>query len=133
MPLIKRFGFFFIGLALGLIFLAYFFKEKRAEFCYLPNCRTLKSIRTQEKINFAPNMQQLLDNKTITEEQIDSVLTYGDVNFDKSDIARSQTSSEDKCSTYYINGKINNEPVELVVKNCKFVADILDIKKETIE
>ncbi|MEL4308672.1 DUF4258 domain-containing protein [Joostella sp. CR20] len=129
MPLLKRVGFYLIGLALGLIFLAYFFREKRAEFCYLPNCRTLKSIRTQETINFAPNMQQLIDNKTISEEQIDSVLTYGEVNFSKSDINRDQA-AEDRCSTYYIDGKINNEPVELVVKNCKFVADILDLNKK---
>ncbi|MEH6704476.1 MAG: DUF4258 domain-containing protein [Galbibacter orientalis] len=130
MPLIKRIGFYLIGLSLGLIFLAYFFKEKRAEFCYLPNCRTLKAIRTQEEINFSSKIQQLIDNNTISEEQIDSVLTYGEVNFSKSNIDREQTNSEDKCSTYYIDGEINNEPVELVVKNCKFVADILDVSKK---
>ena len=97
----------------------------------MPNCRTLKAIRTQEEVNFSPKIQQLIDNNTISEEQIDSVLTYGEVNFSKSNIDREQTNSEDKCSTYYIDGEINNEPVELVVKNCKFVADILDVSKKT--
>ncbi|MCM5663189.1 DUF4258 domain-containing protein [Galbibacter mesophilus] len=127
MSLLKRVGFYLVGVSLGLIFLAYFFREKRAEFCYLPNCRTLKSIRTQEKIEFSPSVQQLLDNNTISEEQLDSLLTFGEVNFSKSDVDRTQSLSEEKCSTYYIDGQINNKPTELVVKNCRFKAEILDI------
>ncbi|QLE02785.1 DUF4258 domain-containing protein [Galbibacter sp. BG1] len=129
MSLLKRVGFYLVGVSIGLIFLAYFFREKRAEFCYLPNCRTLKSIRTQEKIEFSPYIQQLLDNKTISKEQIDSILTYGEVNFSKSNVDRTQDLSEEKCSTYFINGEINKEPTELVVKNCRFKAEILEINK----
>ncbi|MCX2680798.1 DUF4258 domain-containing protein [Galbibacter sp. EGI 63066] len=127
MPLLKRIGFFLIGVSIGIVFLAYFFREKRAEFCYLPNCRTLKTIRTQDVVNYSPKMQQLIDNNTVTLEQIDSVLTFGDVNFSKSDIARKRDTKGEKCSTYYIDGNINNKPIELVVENCDTVAEIAQI------
>lgn len=67
MSLIKRIGFYLIGFSLGLVFLAFFFKEKRTEFCYLPNCRVLKEIRSKE-LTFTPEIQLLIDNNTITLE-----------------------------------------------------------------
>lgn len=75
-------------------------------------------------------MQQLLDNNTISKEQIDSVLTNGKVNFSKSEVDRTQDLSQEKCSTYFIDGKVNNEPIELVVKNCRFQAEIIRINKK---
>lgn len=124
MSLFKRFGFYLFGVCLGLIFVAYFFKEKRAEFCYLPNCRTLKTIRTQDTLAYSPKIQYLIDNKSIVKENIDSILTYGEVDFTKSKIDRSDVTPTESCNTYYINGYINNEPVELVVYNCKFSAEV---------
>lgn len=130
MSLFKRFGFYLFGVCLGLIFVAYFFKEKRAEFCYLPNCRTLKTIRTQDTLSYSASIQSLIDNKSIVKENIDSILTYGDVNFTKSKIDRSEVSpSEKNCNTYYIDGYINNELVELVVYNCKFSAEVQKLNK----
>ncbi|EKF56032.1 hypothetical protein I215_03775 [Galbibacter marinus] len=129
MSLFKRFGFYLFGVCLGLIFVAYFFKEKRAEFCYLPNCRTLKTIRTQDTLSFSPSVQSLIDNKKILEENIDSILTYGSVNFTKSKIDRSDVSSFEVCNTYYIDGYVNKQPVELVVYNCKFSAEIQKLNR----
>lgn len=110
-----------------MIFVAYLFKEKNAEFCYLPNCRTLKTIRTQDTITFNSKVQMLLDNQKVAQENIDSILTYGEVNFSKSSIDRSEGSPTEKCNTYYIEGFINNQPIELVVYNCKFSAEIKDL------
>lgn len=124
MSLFKRFGFYLFGVCLGLIFVAYLFKEKKAEFCYLPNCRTLKTIRTQDTLTYSVEIQNLMDNRKVAKENIDSILTYGEVNFSKSSIDRSEGSPTEKCNTYYVDGYINNEPVELVVYNCKFSAEI---------
>src|SRR5699024_1809240 len=118
MSLFKRFGFYLFGVCLGLIFVAYFFKEKRAEFCYLPNCRTLKTIRTQDTLSYSPAIESLIENQKIAKENIDSILTFGEVNFSKSKIDRSEVSPNENCNTYYIEGYINNQPVELVVYNC---------------
>lgn len=129
MSLFKRFGFYLFGVCLGLIFVAYFFKEKRAEFCYLPNCRTLKTIRTQDTLGYSVAIQSLIDNQSIVKENIDSILTYGEVNFSKSNIDRSEVSPSDNCNTYYIDGFINKKPVELVVYNCKFSAEVQELNK----
>ena len=51
MEFLKRLGFYMIGLAIGIVFLAFFLKKKSeetgTEFCYFPNCRTLKDIRSK--------------------------------------------------------------------------------------
>jgi acetyl-CoA carboxylase beta subunit len=107
----------------------YFFKEKNAEFCYLPNCRTLKTIRTQDTLSYSASIQALIDKQSIAKANIDSILTYGDVNFSKSKIDRSEVAPNEHCNTYYIDGYINNEPVELVVYNCKFSAEVKELNK----
>jgi len=51
MGFIKRLGWYLLGLSVGLIFLVFFLKKKSDEtgvsFCYLPNCRVLKDIRSK--------------------------------------------------------------------------------------
>ena len=47
MNLFKRFLFFFFGLAIGSVFVMFFFQRKGTEFCYLPNCRVLKDLRSK--------------------------------------------------------------------------------------
>ena len=111
MPLIKRLGYFFIGLSLGIIFLTFFLKGKNAEFCYLPDCRVLKDIRKKEII-FSPEINQLIDNKTITKETIIDILNNGDVLFSKSD------TEARPCKKYVIEGMNNDNTVELSIDNC---------------
>lgn len=111
MPLIKRLGYFFIGLSLGIIFLTFFLKGKNAEFCYLPDCRVLKDIRKKEII-FSPEINQLIDNKTITKETIIDILNNGDVLFSKSD------TEARPCKKYVIEGINNDNTVELSIDNC---------------
>jgi hypothetical protein len=43
----QRLAYYLFGLLIGCIFLLYFFGEKKTEFCYLPNCRVLKELRTK--------------------------------------------------------------------------------------
>lgn len=117
MIILKRIGFYLIGLSLGLVILSFIFKEKNTEFCYFPNCRVLKDLR-EKPLTFGPEVAQLLDNSVISREQIDSVLVDGDVNFDKSDTKTSP------CKTYYIDGEINAKSVELMVKRCDNMAEV---------
>ncbi len=111
MPLIKRIGYFFIGLSLGIVFLTFFFKGKNAEFCYLPNCRVLKDIRKKE-ISFSPEVKQLIDNNTISKETIFSILKSGDVIFSKSD------KKAKPCKKYVVEGINKENTVELNIDNC---------------
>lgn len=121
MPLLKRIGFYLIGLSLGLVFLAYFFRGKKTEFCYFPNCRVLKNINSKTLL-FSPEIQQLVDNQTIDARDIKNVLTDGKVNFSESN------ANEKPCAIYRIYGKTETTKVALTVKNCEKAAEVQKIE-----
>ena len=115
MAFLKRLGFYLIGLSIGLIFLFFFLKKKSedtgASFCYLPNCRVLKELRSKPQ-QYGPEFQALLDRGDIDTLQIATFLTDGDVDFKNSD-----TKSE-PCKTYKVRGTINEQEGLLVIDNC---------------
>ncbi|NAS30524.1 hypothetical protein GTQ40_06050 [Flavobacteriaceae bacterium R38] len=113
MPLLRRIGYYLGGFSLGLIILAFFFKKKDTEFCYGPNCRVLKNIRSKQ-ITYTNTLE--IDSTTIQ-----SILKNGDVIFSKSD-----TKSK-PCKTYFIEGKINDSELELKIKNCDSTAVIEEV------
>ena len=104
MPLLKRIGYYLGGVALGLIILTFFIKKKKTEFCYAPNCRVLKNIRSK-KIDYT-------QVATLDSTQIAFILRKGEVIFSKSD-----TKSK-PCKTYLIEGEIDNKELSLKVRNC---------------
>lgn len=115
MGFVKRLGFYLFGLAIGIIFLAVFFKNKTeetgTEFCYFPNCRTLKDMRSKP-LHFSDNIK-----KAITENKIDSVtitqfFTEGDVDF------KNSNTKSTPCKTYKIDGPDNTKKRTITVINC---------------
>ncbi len=116
MSFLKRLGFYLIGLSIGLIFLVIFLKNKSEEtgtsFCYFPNCRVLKELRSKPQ-GFTPEFKQLWYNGTIDSLGIAHFLNDGDIDFRNSD-----TKSE-PCKTYRIQGQLNEINAVLVVDNCK--------------
>ncbi len=120
MSLLKRFGFYLIGFSIGLIFLAFFFKEKNTSFCYSPTCRVLKNIRTKT-LELSPETHQFLKNNKIDSVSIDSILVDGDVNFSKSN------TKLDSCKMYIIEGVMAKKYVALTITNCDSIATIQKI------
>ncbi|SHI72339.1 hypothetical protein SAMN04487911_1054 [Arenibacter nanhaiticus] len=122
MAFLKRLGFFIFGLSIGLVFLTVFLKKKSeetgSEFCYFPNCRALKDIRSKN-ISYSDAINQLIQEKQLDSTDIDNFLQNGDVNF-----KRSQTRTT-PCKTYIIEGTLREKEAVLTVKNCA--------KKATIE
>ncbi|MCJ7466065.1 MAG: DUF4258 domain-containing protein [Maribacter sp.] len=116
MAFLKRLGFYLIGLSIGLVFLAFFLKKKSEEtgvsFCYFPNCRTLKNIRSKP-LTYSDAVREQLANKHIDSTDILFLLTEGDVDFGRSD-----TQSKD-CKTYIIEGELHGEETLLKVRNCE--------------
>lgn len=115
MGFVKRLGFYLFGLAIGIIFLAVFFKNKTeetgTEFCYFPNCRTLKDMRSKP-LHFSDNIK-----KAITENKIDSItitqfFTEGDVDF------KNSNTKSTPCKTYKIDGPDNEKKRTITVINC---------------
>jgi hypothetical protein len=115
MAFLKRLGFYLFGLAIGLIFLAIFFKNKTAEtgveFCYFPNCRTLKDIRSKP-LSYSDEVKLLLQRSQLDSTKIAYFLTEGTVDFNASD-----TKSK-PCKNYVINVDFEDRSAEMNVQNC---------------
>lgn len=120
MDFIRRMGIFLVGVSIGLVFLAFFFKNKKTEFCYLPNCRVLKDIRNKEII-----ISSHLQGEGYSLEVLKPIFFEGEVNFSKSTIG------ENECNTYLITGTSSrNEKLTLRVDNCFLKAWVTSVMKE---
>ena len=85
--------------------------DKGVEFCYLPNCRVLKDLRSKSLEIDSP-AQKALDAKWVNLEDIRNSLRYGDVDFSKSNEAYR------KGKIYIIEGKTsNNEEITITMVN----------------
>lgn len=116
MSFLKRFGYYLIGLSVGLIFLAVFLRKKSestgAEFCYLPNCRVLKTLRTKPLL-FESDIQSKTDSTTIQ-----LLLKEGDVVFGES------TPRAEPCGIFVVRGVIEGIQIEITLQNCEEVTKI---------
>ncbi len=116
MPFIRRLGYFLLGLSVGLIFLAIFLRKKSdetgTEFCYLPNCRVLKELRSKPYAfkDAQPVLDSLLLNKFLTE---------GEVLFDESE------PRAEPCGMYLIELERGSSSEQLKVSNCTDTLRIL--------
>jgi hypothetical protein len=115
MAFLKRLGFYLIGLSIGLVFLFFFLKKKSeetgAQFCYFPNCRVLKELRSKPLI-YSDQIDQLVADQILDSVTLAYFLNEGDINFKKSD-----TKSKN-CKTYLIEGMVKEKLLALTVKNC---------------
>jgi len=130
MNLFKRFVFYFVGFAIGLVFL-FFIKDKIGfsfEFDYFPNARTLKEIRNKERM-FSENSLQFLKNNQLDTSTISYILKKGNVLFSESN------TKLDSCKIYIIEGKSaskeSQKPVKnlkIAIQNCSKTATVQNIK-----
>jgi len=81
----RRLLFYAIGLGFGLLISVYLVKGKMGgelpEFCYLPNCRVLKALRSKPLVIRPGQAQECHLNDRL----LDQILTDGDVLFSQSD------------------------------------------------
>jgi hypothetical protein len=118
MPFIKRLGYYLAGLSVGIIFLAIFLKNKTeetgTEFCYLPNCRVLKQLRSQS-LSYSDDLAEMMAKGQLDSTDIAYFLEGGDIDFKNSD-----TRSE-PCKTYRINATLRDSEAMLLVRSCDSV------------
>ena len=81
----QRLAYYLLGLLIGGFIVFYFLDAKDTQFCYLPNCRVLKDLRSKP-INVSEKAQISFDNALITMNDVKNCLTYGEVDFSKSNI-----------------------------------------------
>lgn len=124
MPFLKRLGFYLIGLSIGLIFLAFFFKKKSegtgTEFCYFPNCRVLKDLRSKP-LSYSDKATAEIAAKALDSADIAYFFREGDVDFKKSN------TKAKPCKTFVIEAEVKQKELVMTVSNCEEKAVVEDI------
>lgn len=106
-----------------MVFLFWILNGKDTSCSYFPNARVLKSIRTKP-FGYSPIAEKKLDEKLIDTADIRKILTYGDVDFGKSNIKVGSG------KLYFIEGQnAKGMPVTLEVVNYEDKAVLRDIIK----
>jgi hypothetical protein len=85
MKFYQRFAYYLIGLVIGCFFVAAVLSGKDTRCNYFPNARVLNDLRTK------PFLYDIEASRRLSEDWVDTIdikntLTYGDVDFDKSNI-----------------------------------------------
>ncbi len=122
-----RLAYYLFGLLLGAVFVMWYLKSKATdrgvEFCYFPNCRVLKDLRSKS-LEIDSLAKISLNEKWVTMEDIKKSLTYGDVDFEKSN------EPYRKGKIYIIEGKTsNNEDITITMINYEHKVLLEKIKK----
>lgn len=89
MKFIKRLSYFLLGLLVGILFLIFFFKgkfgDREMSFCYLPNCRVLKDIRSKP-FYYSDEASQKMKQGLLDTVQLKDIFKNGNVHFSESNI-----------------------------------------------
>lgn len=101
MQLLKRFGYYLLGVALGVPVVLFIWKGKEVTFDYGMDARTLKTIKIRKRI-FSEQAKKTMQENNIDSAMITTILNTGDVDFSKSKPRKKP------CAEYMITGdKIN--------------------------
>ncbi len=127
MRLRHRFAYYLIGFTMGLFFVTAIFIGKDTRCNYFPNARVLNNLRTKP-FQYSDKAVVILSQGWVDSTDIKNTLTYGDVDFDQSNLKIG------KGKLYTIEGKtIKNQPITLKVMNYEEKAVLEDILKKKIE
>jgi hypothetical protein len=118
-----RFAYYLVGFVIGCFFVALVFSGKDTRCNYFPNARVLNDLRSKPFV-YSAKAQEVLNQKWVTETDVKNTLTYGDVDFDQSNV------EVKKGKLYIIEGKTaKNQAIVLKVINYTEKAELVDILK----
>jgi len=115
--MLKRVGYYLVGVALGSIIVLFVWKGKDVSFPYGPNARTLRSIQ-KKQIEYSSSAELIMNKAAIDTTYIQAVILSGDVNFDKSKPRLKP------CAEYFISGSHKEKNIDIYVKRCDSIATI---------
>ena len=119
-----RFAYYLIGFTMGLFFVTAIFIGKDTRCNYFPNARVLNDLRNKP-FHYSEKAKQIIAEKWLDSTDIKNTLTYGDVDFDKSNVA------QENGKLYIIEGKtVKNQLITLEVINYSDKAVLKDIIKK---
>jgi hypothetical protein len=108
MKLKHRFAYYLIGFTMGLFVVSGIFMGKDTRCNYFPNARVLNDLRNKPFV-YSDKAQQILSEQWVDTTDIKNTLTYGDVDFDQSNIVT------EGGKLYTIEGQTANEQ-EIILK-----------------
>lgn len=124
MKFVHRFAYYLIGLVMGCFFVALVFSGKDTRCNYFPNARVLNDLRNKP-FQYSDKAIQTLNEKWIDTADIKNTLTYGDVDFDQSNVPSNNG------KLYVIEGKTTkNQEIILKVVNYEKKAVLEEIIKK---
>ncbi len=123
MKFYQRFAYYLVGLVIGIFFVAMVLSGKDTRCNYFPNARVLNDLRNKP-FNYSVIASEKLSQKWVDTIDIKNTLTYGDVDFDRSN------KYIDNGKLYTIEGKtIKNQLITLEVINFSNKVVLKDIIK----
>jgi len=124
MKFYQRFAYYLVGLVLGSFVVATVLTGKDTRCNYFPNARVLNDIRNKP-FNYSIEASRKLAEDWIDTVDIRNTLTYGDVDFDKSNVVY------EKGKLYIIEGQtINKDTITLRIINYPNKAVLEDIVRK---
>lgn len=124
MKFVHRFAYYLIGLVMGCFFVALVFSGKDTRCNYFPNARVLNNLRTKP-FQYSDKAVRTLSEKWVDTADVKNTLTFGDVDFDKSNVPFNGG------KTYIIEGKTaKNQEIILKVTNYEKKAVLEEIIKK---
>jgi len=124
MKFYQRFAYYIFGFSIGLVFLFFILNGKETSCSYFPNARVLKDLRSKP-FHYSDVAKEKLTQKWVDTADIKKTLTYGDVDFDRSNIKAGSG------KLYTVEGKNSkNEKITVEVINYSDKVILKDIKKE---
>ena len=123
-----RLAYYLGGLLLGTVFVVYFLQAKAeardVSFCYFPNCRVLKDLRSKS-LEVTPKADSIFQQKWVNLDDVKKTLDYGDVDFSISN------KPFEGGKIYFIEGKnIKGERITVTMVNYEKKVVLTNIKKE---
>lgn len=123
-----RLAYYLGGLLLGTVFVIYFLQAKaesrNVSFCYLPNCRVLKDLRSKP-LEVAPKADSIFEEKWVNLDDIKKTMEFGDVDFSISNKPLNGG------KVYFIEGKnTKGEAITVTMVNHEKKVVLTDIKKD---
>jgi len=124
MKFVHRFAYYLVGLVMGCFFVALVFSGKDTRCNYFPNARVLNNLRTKP-FQYSAKAIQTLNQKWVDTTDVKNTLTFGDVDFDQSNVPFN------KGKLYIIEGKTaKNQEIILKVTNYENKAVLEEIIKK---
>ncbi len=128
--LLRRFGYYFGGIAIGVVAVTYINQQKGTTFDYGPTARVLKQIRLKDTLKTSTKAQEVLNTYNLDSLDIQYVLHKGDWDRSKSNV------HQKPCPDYWIEANIGKQNAQqvtrhryaFIIERCEYVATIKDIK-----